>query len=196
MSGFKRETPACFDSDEQYIGWLEQEFITGGGKHRLPVCADCTLAYATRMRDVGRCERPEMGFDAKGNPMYEAGESGFRGVSWHKGMKKWIARKTFGRIQVHLGYFDDKQAASDAWEQATDRGPAYYGIANGVVTEEAKRTGLLVREDRALGKVPRKNGVQERPVWILRHSGSQRGRSISCSDYSQKLHECASEENN
>ena len=186
-NGFSRETPACFESDEQYLGWLEQEFITGGGKHRLPVCADCTPEYAERMRAEGRCERPEMMFDRNGNPVYDS-PSGMRGVSWHKGMKKWIARKTFGKVQIHLGYFDDPATAYAAWEDATMRGPAYYGIANGTVTEEAQRTGLLVRDNGTLSP-DGESGLPKGPVWVLRHSGSEGVRSVSCSNHQSRQHE-------
>lgn len=195
MKGFKRETPACFESEEQYLGWLEQEFITGGGKHRLPICADCTLEYATRMRSDGRCERPEMVFDRNGNPMYDAGTSGMRGVSWHKGMKKWIARKAFGKVQLHLGYFDSRVDAFNAWEEATMRGPAYYGIANGTVTEEAQRSGLLVRDNGTLSK-DGESGLPKGPVWVLRHSGSEGVRSVSCSNHQSRKHERTRKEDN
>ena len=112
MSGFRRETPSCFESDEQYIKWLDLEFITSGGRHRLSVCEDCTPEFAKVMRGEGRCDHPEIQFNSQGLPLVGAPVSGYRGVSWHKKSKRWIARKTFGKAQIHLGYFDDPQSAA------------------------------------------------------------------------------------
>lgn len=195
--GMRNDTPQCFESDYQYVKWLEAEFVSNGGKNLLSVCVDCTVEYAERMRAQGRCEHPERNFDKSGNPAFDSttGASGYRGVSWHKDQQKWIAKKSFGGVQIHLGYFDDPREASEAWEEATTRGPAYYGITDGVVSEDAQRKGLLVRDNGAQHKT-RKDSVQKRPVWILRHSGSEGVRHIGCSNYQPGKLERKSEEDN
>lgn len=40
--------------------------------------------------------------------------SGYRGVSWHKGRKKWQARAKIGSRERHLGYFDTAEEADVA----------------------------------------------------------------------------------
>lgn len=37
--------------------------------------------------------------------------SGTKGVCWHKGMKKWVARIGINRSRIHLGYFDNIEDA-------------------------------------------------------------------------------------
>lgn len=151
----------------------------------MSVCNDCTVEYAERMRDEGRCEHPEIEFNAKGEPLVNVGLAGYKGVAWHKRTKKWIARKTFGKAQIHLGYFDDPREAAEAWEEATNRGPSYYGVANGVVTEEAQRIGLLSRDYGAEQENSRSE-FKKGPVWILRHSGVEGVRSVSCSNHQSR----------
>jgi hypothetical protein len=50
--------------------------------------------------------------------------SGLKGVSWHAGAGKWRATIRCGGKQVHLGFFEDKQMAAEAYRQAAvlDRG--------------------------------------------------------------------------
>lgn len=42
--------------------------------------------------------------------------SGFKGVSWHKGTKKWQAKINFKGKRKYLGLFDTPEAASQAYE--------------------------------------------------------------------------------
>lgn len=42
-------------------------------------------------------------------------KSGFKGVAWHKGNKKWIAHLKTGGKTIHLGYFTDKKKAALAY---------------------------------------------------------------------------------
>jgi hypothetical protein len=38
--------------------------------------------------------------------------SGYKGVSWHKARKKWVARITLERKNIHLGYFANAEEAA------------------------------------------------------------------------------------
>lgn len=42
--------------------------------------------------------------------------SGFKGVNYHKARGRWRARITFNYREIMLGYFDDPEAASRAYE--------------------------------------------------------------------------------
>lgn len=46
--------------------------------------------------------------------------SGFKGVAWHRGAKKWTASIFTGK-SVHLGLFDTAEAAATAYSQAAKR---------------------------------------------------------------------------
>ena len=41
--------------------------------------------------------------------------SGFKGVSWHKHAKKWRARARFNKKEIHIGYYNDANLASEAY---------------------------------------------------------------------------------
>lgn len=59
--------PKCFDTEVQYINWIEADSITanryGASKYDAGFfCKDCTPAYAEAMRAEGRCEHPDVKF--------------------------------------------------------------------------------------------------------------------------------------
>jgi hypothetical protein len=48
--------------------------------------------------------------------------SGFKGVHWHAGARRWRATiKCGGNVPIHLGYFDDPSAAHAAYCAAADK---------------------------------------------------------------------------
>lgn len=47
--------------------------------------------------------------------------SGFKGVYWHKRLKKWQGRIQFKGESIHLGYFDNKQDAINARKEAEEK---------------------------------------------------------------------------
>lgn len=44
--------------------------------------------------------------------------SGFKGVSWYKANRKYVARIKFHQKNIHLGYFDDPYEAHMAYQRA------------------------------------------------------------------------------
>ena len=44
--------------------------------------------------------------------------SRFRGVSWHKHRRRWVAIITLGGKQKHIGYFVDEVEAAKTWDKA------------------------------------------------------------------------------
>lgn len=50
--------------------------------------------------------------------------SEFKGVSWHKRIRKWLARIVFNYKIIHLGYFNSAIEAAKAYDQAAKK---YFG---------------------------------------------------------------------
>lgn len=50
--------------------------------------------------------------------------SGFKGVSWHKRIKKWNVKIRVAMKDVHLGYFTEKVEAARAYNEGAKK---YYG---------------------------------------------------------------------
>ena len=42
-------------------------------------------------------------------------KSGYTGVSWHKGQKKWLARIRIKGVEKHLGYYDTPEEAHEVY---------------------------------------------------------------------------------
>ena len=49
---------------------------------------------------------------------YRNNKSGYKGVSWHKGGRKWIAQIKCGEIHKYLGLYRSKEDAANAYNQA------------------------------------------------------------------------------
>lgn len=115
--------PACFDSDEQLIAWMQADKAAQfGRKYRAsPVCLDCTPEHAERMRLAGRCECPQTAFkrDHRGelvgfDPTIEDDEGDMPGVTFNKNAGKWTAKIWGGGRYRNVGYFVTKQEAKQA----------------------------------------------------------------------------------
>ena len=56
---------------------------------------------------------------------FKNNESGYPGVSWHKGKQKWQAQIQINGKSKFLGYFNDKLEAAEAYRKAKIK---YHGI--------------------------------------------------------------------
>jgi hypothetical protein len=65
-----------------------------------------------------------IGENSKNIRMSLSNKSGYRGVSWSKDMEKWRATISLNGKTQHLGYFDDPERASAAYEEAAE---LFYG---------------------------------------------------------------------
>lgn len=63
-------------------------------------------------------------------PALSTNTSGYKGVSWSKGMKKWTAQiRILGKIR-NLGYFDDKISAAMAYDEMAALHHGEFAILN------------------------------------------------------------------
>ncbi|MFA5554549.1 MAG: HNH endonuclease [Phycisphaerae bacterium] len=58
------------------------------------------------------------------------GKSRYRGVKWHKYMKKWTAVISVCGKRRHLGYFDDEDAAARAYDEVVKQERGEFGVLN------------------------------------------------------------------
>lgn len=68
-----------------------------------------------RMENLRECTHAE---NHQNRGRQSNNKSGYPGVGWHSLRKKWRACITLNRKQIHLGLFDDKEAAYDAYCKA------------------------------------------------------------------------------
>jgi HNH endonuclease/AP2 domain len=64
------------------------------------------------------CTRSENGQNQR---KHRDNTSGFKGVSWHKQRKYWVAHIRLNRKLLHLGCFDTAEQASAAYQAAAER---------------------------------------------------------------------------
>jgi len=143
--------PDCFDTESDWDYWREMEahvrFVIGGGRpNSAPVnyCADCTLAYAEKMRDAGRCAHPEFMFKDGEEPL-RSKPATHKGVSFHNGQQRWEVRfwnpKTGHR--EFIGYYDTVEEGVAAHESHAEK------------FKRDEAAWLLLRDNRKLDKARR-----------------------------------------
>lgn len=71
------------------------------------------LREANRSQNMANCRR------------LARNTSGFKGVTWAKRERKWVAALNINQRSVNLGYFDDPEVAADAVRTAAEK--AYQG---------------------------------------------------------------------
>jgi hypothetical protein len=62
--------------------------------------------------------------------------SGVKGVSWHKNIKRWIAKINFNNKQIHIGSFSNFEDAVEARKQAEEKLFKDYNFNEGGTSEE------------------------------------------------------------
>ena len=62
--------------------------------------------------------------NSRNSKIYSNNTSGFKGLTWHKGSKKWTVRITKNYKRVHVGYFTDVIEAAQAYNLAATK---YFG---------------------------------------------------------------------
>jgi hypothetical protein len=66
--------------------------------------------------------------------------SGYKGVTWHKPLEKWVANiRIEGRL-TYLGLFPSKEQAALAYNQAAERHFGEFAYLNSVTTQENSTT--------------------------------------------------------
>ena len=70
---------------------------------------DCRIA---NLREVSGSQ------NAQNKSQQSNNTSGYRGVTWHKQLRRWVAQITIHRKHRHIGLFDTAEAASAAYQAA------------------------------------------------------------------------------
>ena len=78
------------------------------------------LRDATRSQNIGNQE------------LRRSNTSGYKGVSWHKGKKKWCAKICVHGEQVHLGNFWDVKDAAAAYDRVAKIHFEQFAVTNDV----------------------------------------------------------------
>lgn len=116
-------TPRCFDTDFQYVSWVQADKIVQAARTFKPSiqCLDCTPEYAERMRREGRCEKPTVAFKRINGgeligyePELENDDADMVGVYYHKLKEQWVARVWGKGRYRNIGYYATKQEAKQA----------------------------------------------------------------------------------
>lgn len=64
----------------------------------------------------------------------KAGTSKYRGVSWNRRRDAWRAKITVDRRDIHLGFFEDEDAAAQAYRKASEKYHGTFGNAGPVAS--------------------------------------------------------------
>ena len=74
-----------------------------------------------RKKNLRVCTRTE---NTRNSKISIRNTTGYKGVTYHKREKKWLARITVNRLRMHLGYFKTPEGAAYAYNEAAIR---YFG---------------------------------------------------------------------
>jgi hypothetical protein len=69
--------------------------------------------------------------------LFRNNTSGFRGVSWYTGIKRWVAKIRIGDRFIHLGCFDTAVEAAKKYNEAAFAHFGHYALLN-VIPDEAQ----------------------------------------------------------
>jgi hypothetical protein len=85
------------------------------------------LRVATRSQNAANC--------TKGTYKKSPTHSRFKGVTWHKGHKKWLAQISVNKKKSHLGYFDTELEAAAAYNAAASDAWGKFSLINDLTPE-------------------------------------------------------------
>lgn len=58
--------------------------------------------------------------------------SKYKGVSWHKGNKRWISRIMINKKQINLGCFDNEEESAKAYDKKAKEAFGEYALLNDI----------------------------------------------------------------
>lgn len=79
------------------------------------------VTYDNRIHNLRAATNTENGFNARRS---KSNTSGVKGVCWHKGSNKWMARMVASGEEVYLGVFETIEEAAEARRAAAEK---YHG---------------------------------------------------------------------
>ena len=83
----------------------------------------CELDHINRQRDdnrISNLREANRTINTQNTNLRKDNPTGYRGVGWHKASNKWRARIQVNGKMLELGYFDDVEAASTAYQKAAN----------------------------------------------------------------------------
>lgn len=122
------------DEDHEYLSQFTWS-ATRGGHAQARIKGKKVLMHRVIMNAIDTEEIDHEDLDKKNNQKYNLrrctksqnkantdkptnNTSGYKGVCWHRRMKKWQAGIKFNQKNIHLGYFDDPRDAALAYNDA------------------------------------------------------------------------------
>lgn len=67
---------------------------------------------------IGNLRLADVGQNRSNSRLNRTNTSGFKGVSWHKRSRRWVAFISIGGRNKNLGYFDEPELAAIAYQRA------------------------------------------------------------------------------
>jgi len=107
-TGYRHITVAGVGVSEHRLAWFYVH-------SRWP---ECEIDHINRVKDDNRIANLREATRSL-NQAYSGtrrdNKAGVRGVSWHKNNKRWIAAINIGGKQIHIGSYESKEAAAEAY---------------------------------------------------------------------------------
>lgn len=99
------------------------------------------LDHKNRDRDDNRIENlreANQSQNVANGRMRSTNKSGYRGVSWSKKSRKWVAMGWENRKQKSLGYYDDPKEAASAYQRHADQHHGEFAAREKMAADDKK----------------------------------------------------------